>query len=243
MTKISQLPVATYPLGPSQIPINEAGVTKGIPISALGIQSGWTLLNEAWTFGSATVINIPTNGTLRFQVGDKIQLTQTTVKYFYVVGVAATTLTITGGSSYTLVNAAISAISISRAVRPFGFPPWFNWTPTYGGFTAGVPTAAYAQFVINGNICEIWYRQSAAGTSNATTFTIGGLPVATQSNDLYQGMQHPIGIDNNANVNIDQLDVAGTSITLYKTVGVAASWTASAGKGVYGMHFSYPIAA
>jgi hypothetical protein len=40
--------------------------------------------------------------------GDKIKLTQTTVKYFYIVGVANTLLTVTGGSDYTVANAAIT---------------------------------------------------------------------------------------------------------------------------------------
>jgi hypothetical protein len=52
----------------------------------------------------------------------RVQLTQTTVKYFIITAVSATTLTVYGGTDYTLANAAISAISFSPWKAPFGFP-------------------------------------------------------------------------------------------------------------------------
>jgi len=91
-----------------------------------GTWDGWVGVNESWSYGSASApeftITVPTGATSRFQAGDRIQLTQSTVKYFIITKVASTTLTVYGGTDYTLANAAISNIYVSRAKAPFGFP-------------------------------------------------------------------------------------------------------------------------
>jgi hypothetical protein len=59
----------------------------------------------------------------------KIKLTQTTIKYFIVTAVADTVLTVYGGTDYTLISAAISAISYSTQKAPLGFPTSpIKWT-------------------------------------------------------------------------------------------------------------------
>lgn len=133
---------------------------------------GWLNANETWTYATATTITVPTNATTKYQKGDKIKLTQTTVKYFYIVAVAATTLTITGGSDYTLADAAISANYYSKAENPQGFPTWFNYTPTtytWEGTTApsGTPTYRARRFWVKGNVChvEIYEAGYTAGTA------------------------------------------------------------------------------
>ncbi|MDD5016326.1 MAG: hypothetical protein PHW73_14755, partial [Atribacterota bacterium] len=69
----------------------------------------WMDANETWEYASATTITVPTNATLKYQKGDKIRLKQGgDYKYFYVVGVAATVLTVTGGDDYTVAEAAIT---------------------------------------------------------------------------------------------------------------------------------------
>lgn len=88
---------------------------------------GWMLVTDAWTYASADSptfqITVPTGAAAKYSVGMKIRLTQTTVKYFIITVVADTTLTIYGGTDYSLVNAAISAIAISLVKTPIGFPP------------------------------------------------------------------------------------------------------------------------
>ena len=88
--------------------------------------TGWNSVSDTWTYLSADAptfgITIPTDGTTKYSVGMRIKLTQTTVKYFIVTAVTATTLTVYGGTDYTLTNAAISAISYSGIKAPFGFP-------------------------------------------------------------------------------------------------------------------------
>ena len=91
---------------------------------------GWVNSDETWTYASTTTITVPSGATAKYQKGDKIKLTQTTVKYFYIIGVADTVLTITGGSDYTLTDATITDNYYSKVENPQGFPNSFNYTPT-----------------------------------------------------------------------------------------------------------------
>ncbi len=142
---------------------------------------GWTAAGETWTYASPTTFTISGDKTSKYQKGDKIKLTNDgSVKYFYIIGVSYsdpnTTVTVTGGSDYSLANAAITSPYYSKIENPQGFPGWFNWTPTYTGFSSG-PTGIKAKFKINGSQC-IALHWSSPGTSNATDFTIS-CPVAS----------------------------------------------------------------
>ena len=143
------------------------------------LADGWILANESWSYASATTITVPSGATSKYAVGDKIKITQTTVKYFYITAVASTTLTVTGGSDYTVANAPITDNYYSRAVSPVGFPQWFNWTPTWGGFSPN-PTAT-CRFNIFGRKVNFYISTTAAGTSSATT-TSFTLPIAASTN-------------------------------------------------------------
>jgi hypothetical protein len=87
---------------------------------------GWTSTAVSLTYSS---VDGPTgvcttgsdlSGTI--PVGARLKFTQTTVKYFIVTAIDATTITFFGGTDYALVNAAVSAVSWSAAKVPFGFP-------------------------------------------------------------------------------------------------------------------------
>lgn len=95
------------------------------------LQQGWKLIPATLTYASATTVtsSVDLSGTL--SKGDKIEFTQTTAKYFYVVSVVGTTITLTGGSDYSVANAAITNPYYSKSASPYGFPTFFNWTPTY----------------------------------------------------------------------------------------------------------------
>ncbi len=101
------------------------GVVKinGIPIPAI---DGWQSVSVSWAYASADgatgVITVPSGAASLYGVGDRIKLTQTTVKYFIITVVTDTTLTVYGGTDYTLANAAISAIYYSHQKAPLGFP-------------------------------------------------------------------------------------------------------------------------
>lgn len=103
---------------------------------------GWKGITETWTFASASTITVPTGAASRFQKGDYIKWTQTTVKYGVIVAVADTLLTIAVNTDYVVTNAAISAVYISRIANPLGFPDWFSGTPYLSG--SGGSAGAFA---------------------------------------------------------------------------------------------------
>jgi hypothetical protein len=92
--------------------------------------SGWNSDANTWTYVSADapifVLSVNADITDFIGVGDRIKLTQPTIKYFIVhaisFGSGATTITIYGGTDYTLINAAISAPNFSHVKHPIGFP-------------------------------------------------------------------------------------------------------------------------
>ena len=141
---------------------------------------GWIPAEQTWTYASATTITVPSGAASRYQKGDKIKLTQTTVKYFYIIGVADTVLTVTGGSDYTVANAAITSPYYSHVENPMGFPAYFSYTPTISGFTSN-PTIS-ARFKVSGTICT-YSHPRIEGTSNAGTVTIT-LPI-TPLNSMF----------------------------------------------------------
>ena len=88
--------------------------------------NGWTAGLGTWTYSSADaptfVIATSVDNTGVIGVGDRIQLTQTTVKYFIVTAITSSTITVYGGTNYTLVSAAITSPNYSHVKSPLGFP-------------------------------------------------------------------------------------------------------------------------
>jgi len=166
--KITELTELTTPKTEYLLPIVEdpsgTAVTKKITLDNLGIIGGWIPASETWTYASATTITVPSGAASKYQKCDKIKLTQTTVKYFYIVGVTDTVLTITGGSDYTLVDTAITSPYYSKISNPQGFPHWFNITAptfdttTYDNGSGGQPTTTECRIrIAEGQYC-IHYR-------------------------------------------------------------------------------------
>ena len=93
-----------------------------------GGPTGWIPVSETWTFSSWSapvgVITVPSNATLRFSVGMKIRISQTTggVKHAIIVGVTSTTIICNFGS-FVLNNEAITAPHFSMLEAPLAFPP------------------------------------------------------------------------------------------------------------------------
>lgn len=184
----------------------------------------WTPVSVTWTYGSATTINVPTGAASLYQIGDKIKITQTTEKFFYVIAVADTLLTVTGGSDYTVANATITSPYYSHAENPVGFPSNFNWAPARTVSGGTVPTYTekdISYFRINGGILigAISWVNLSGGTAGAggnnLTFN---LPVAAKSADFSADRSH-IGIGNS-------FESAGT----IAPVGVVGNVSASVGE-------------
>jgi len=114
-----------------------------------GNVDGWISANETWTYASATTITVPSGAAAKYAKGDKIRLKQGAgYKYFYVIGIADTVLTVTGGSDYTVATpTAITDNYYSHQTSPIGFPQWFSYTPT---LTAEITNPTIGSSTISG---------------------------------------------------------------------------------------------
>ena len=145
-------------------------------------KTGWIPVSDTWTYVSATSFKIAGKDVRdRFPKGTKIKLIQTTTKYFYVVATAFstdTTITITGGSDYTLASATISGQAYSYAAAPQNFPKRFAYTPivTYaGGTTDPTSITTTFHFSINGSLVSVigaGYLTRGSGDRIYTAFTL-----------------------------------------------------------------------
>jgi hypothetical protein len=193
---------------------------------------GWQDAAETWTYASATTITVPSDATTKYAVGDKIKLTQSaTVKYFYIVAVAATTLTITGGSDYTLTNNTISSNFYSHQSSPLGFPNWMAYSSTITGYSATATNLT--RFRIDGRGVTLSWRLS--GTSNSTSFS-ATLPVTAANVSGYIWQQFMYAIDNGTASTVSDyagITAAGSSV-LFSHADNNAGWTASGTKATLG---------
>lgn len=133
---------------------------------------------ETWTFasfaaGPPALGTFTVSGDLRakYTVGTRIKMTQTTVKFFMVIadptfGGGVTTVTISGGTDYTLANAAIGSNFHSYVVNPQGWPWWFNFAAAFTGFSSIASQATVFAMVGREVHCNVF----CSGTSNASSF-------------------------------------------------------------------------
>ncbi len=248
-TKISALPTMSALAGSELVTGVQSAANKNATPDLLAtyVQTGWAAAGETWTFATASTFTVSGDVTGKYAVGDRLKLTQTTTKFFYIVGLSfsagTTTITVTGGSDYSLANAAITSPFFSKFAEPPGFPFWFNWSPTLTGFGTNPTTAVY-QFCIVGRICTLAIRQQGTGSvSNANTFAIS-LPVtaATVSGHFWTGTGLPF--DNSLAVSTTAallIASAGTTLTASKDATGANNWTTSGQKALSAATISYAI--
>ena len=165
----------------------EYAAISGVDLSTLTPLSGW-IPAGTFTYASATTITVATGAASIYQKGDKLRFKQTagTYKYFYVISVADTVLTVTGGTDYTVLNEAITVPAYSHQENPLGFPNWFNYIPTYsatGSMTYTSVTTNLAKFSISGKTVHLIF--GFIGTTGGTasygiSFT---LPVSKSGSD------------------------------------------------------------
>jgi hypothetical protein len=189
--KITELTAWTTPISTDVVPIVDITntITKKITLADLGILDGWIPASETWAYASATTITVPSGAASKYGKGDKLKLTQTTVKYFYVTSVADTVLTVKGDGAVVVADAAISANYYSHVENPLGFPDWMTFTPSVTG--SGGSAGAYAQtvnqarFSVSGKKCtmaldmQITNKGSWSGNINLA------LPVVTTTGLSY----------------------------------------------------------
>lgn len=99
---------------------------SGQPGQVIATTYGWELLNATLTYSSAAaptfVATTSIDLTAYVGPGDKIWLNQSGSKYFIVVAITSSTITLYGGTDYVLANAAVTSPYVSHAKSPAGFP-------------------------------------------------------------------------------------------------------------------------
>jgi hypothetical protein len=195
---------------------------------------GWILdLNTYnWTYVSATTFIVSGDVRTRFPVGTKIKLTQTTVKYFYVVSTSYsspnTTITVSGGSDYTLANAAITLPYYSYVENPQGFPHWFNFACVPSGTSGSAGTYAESQstckFALNGRTLHTKIHKvvSNVGSWGGAILLPTPMTVVVQNNGAisFNGAVYASGAAANAPLGV-LYEIRATHFSFIKTVGAA----------------------
>lgn len=151
--------------------ITSSGVTWASLIT------GWQEANATWSYASATSFTQSGDVRTRYPVGSKIRLVQSsTTKYFYVISTSYsspnTTINITGGTDYTLANAAITSPFYSYAALPQGFPQAFTYGPNLQNLSGG--TMNYCKFTItpdNHVVVRFKYTLAGAGVTGAVAIS------------------------------------------------------------------------
>jgi hypothetical protein len=212
-----------------------------IETELLPMLRGWTLDSVAWVRTGANTFTRAGATSDIFPVGAKIRYKDGgSYEYGYVTDLTGTTVTFTGGSDYTMAAATITDRYISYAASPAGFPDWFNWSPTLGGWSSAPTSSAY-RFRIAGRTCEVNVSQLGNGTSNATTLTISApVQAKTVANAIWAAVGQ--GFDNGtvtAGI-YGRIGSAGTDLQFFSTVG-GAGWTNSGVKRIAAWQCSYEI--
>lgn len=202
---------------------------------------GWLPAHETWTYASATTFTVSGDVTAKYNVGDKIKLTQTSAKYFYVIaisyGAPNTTVTVFGGTDYTLANAAITLPYYSKFSSPNAFPSGFAYTPaSITGWSS--TTTSYHRLTIEGRTATV--RFIVDGTSNATTVS-WTMPVTSANFSTLEACSQLRSVDNTASINDSIAQVLQNSSTLTCFLsGAVSAWTGSGSKSVRG-YISFEI--
>lgn len=199
----------------------------------------WNSVSDSWSYASASTITVPTDATTIYQVGDRLRFKQGGgYKYYTIAAVAATTITVDVNTDYTVANAAITNIAYSRAPVPYGFPAYFNWSPTASGHTVGNGTVT-ARFSRTGKWIDFMYSFTLGSTSSISgdfsiTLPVTPSPDFTAFADLSDTgtagyVAFAVGANSTGQLYIRAVNVAGTYPTNSTTFSatVPFTWTTS----------------
>lgn len=163
-----------------------AGQTKYITVKDLtgAPDFGWQATGESWAFSSWSstlhlgVITVPTDATVKYNVGMWVRFSQTTggTKWGKITAVTSTTLTVQfSGNATVFNNEAITSPVFSPLAQPTGAPAENTFVYNY---TNPATAAGTFYFYNQGGIKRLWGAMTNAtgttgGTSNVITFPVG----------------------------------------------------------------------
>lgn len=149
------------------------------------------LSTDAPTFVATTSADL--TGTI--SLGMRIRLVQTTTKYFIVTAITATTITLYGGTDYTLIVAAISAVYYASDKAPYGFPlSPEKWMVELADSADRIQTAPVSgtwynigSLLLNIPIGSWYVSFQATGQWDRPASTFGGYWIALSTATVYIG--------------------------------------------------------
>lgn len=147
--------------------------------------NGWITVSDTWTRTGNHVFTISGDVTSTYRKGAAVRYKdggsfEYGVIYSSSHSAGTTTITLITNGDYAMAAATITDKYISYIPNPEGFPVWFNWTPTFTGFSAD-PAGTHRWVSISPGLMCMIIRHTANGTSNATTFHIS-LPCTASAN-------------------------------------------------------------
>ena len=136
---------------------------------------GWVGIIGTLTAATATTINTSVDLTSVIQKGDKLKLiNSSSTKYFYVVSLTSTVITVTG--EVDLVAGAITSPQYSKIANPQGFKVAMPYTPTLTGLTLGNGTMT-AYITIIGNFVTVNITILCGSTTTFSSNNTISIPV------------------------------------------------------------------
>ena len=136
---------------------------------------GWVGIIGTLTAATATTINTSVDLTSVIQKGDKLKLiNSSSTKYFYVVSLTSTVITVTG--EVDLVAGAITSPQYSKIANPQGFKVAMPYTPTLTGLTLGNGTVT-AYITIIGNFVTVNITILCGSTTTFSSNNTISIPV------------------------------------------------------------------
>jgi len=174
---------------------DSAATLKKIKPSSLGIGLGWVPISEIWTYSSSDatnatyVVTVPSDATTKYSAGMRVKLTDSGTKYFIITKVAATALTLYGGTDYTLTGGIITSPFYSIHKAPLGFPlDPTKWTVrvTYTDDNT-TSSATYAQvgshqISIPTGCWEVFMQATIYGSVSGNNSASGYIALSTATN-------------------------------------------------------------
>jgi len=115
---------------------------------------------------------------------------------------------------------------------------WTTWTPGYSGFSANPTSPQTSRYAVIGNVCIVIYSDSTTGTSNATTYTMTGLPKTPNITQSYPAFLDDAGTTLTT-PGTASIASGTTVVTFNKTAAVSGGFTASGGKACLSMVLIY----
>jgi len=223
--KTSQFNSATVANPTDEVPLLQGGQLKRVQVKVLtgNPDVGWQGSGESWAFSSYSsttrrgVVTVPSDATVKYNVGMKVRFSQATggTKYGRVVAVTSTTLTIFMLNGATLTNETISSPVYSPLAAPVA--PNIDWneqepiiaptlTNSWVNYAGNFRSAGYWKDV-NGIVhcCGI----IKSGTTNNPMFTLpaGYRPSAT------------IGFATNTDTGLGNLQVLSSGVVQISSGG------------------------